>query len=99
MLLLQRNGTVNASSQRRTITQQEEQQIHHDAKTHGELQGVLSDVQGLGGNHLACLHRECRQLVLYRSHTGQFQPVEHAHQPTGQRRNDLFQVGAKVQLA
>ena len=99
VLRVKRYCVANACRQCGAVAQQKEQQIQHDAKTHHELQRVLSYVQRLGRNELAGLHCEGRQFLLHVAQGGEVETVQQAGGPGGQGGNDLLQILAKVQLA
>lgn len=99
VFLGQGDRVVDACRQCGAVAQQKEQQIQHDAKTHHELQRVLSYVQRLGRNELAGLHCEGRQFLL---HVAQVVRLKRSSRPAtqaGRAGNDLLQILAKVQLA
>ncbi|MCY1444362.1 hypothetical protein D9M71_608290 [compost metagenome] len=72
-MLGQRDGHPHPARDFRTITQEKEQQVHHDAKTDQELECALPKAERLAGQYLATLGCPLGDLVT--------QPVEvtHAH--------------------
>ncbi len=57
LITAQRNGLPDCFSQRSAVTQQEEQQIKHDAEADHEIERVHSDAQRLRGDNLPARHR------------------------------------------
>ncbi|MNE71572.1 hypothetical protein D3C80_1674590 [compost metagenome] len=76
VLRAQRHSLLDALGQQRTVAQEEEQQVKHHAETDDELEGVLPDAEGLGGEELAALHRSGRYTILQLGEIAQPYPLQ-----------------------
>src|SRR5690606_1301480 len=93
------NDRRDSTCQGCSVTQQEEQQIQHDAQSDQKLGCVLPYVDGLRGEEFAALKRSRRQLLLNAEQVGQTELFQGTVKRRRQRSDDLFEIRAEIQLA
>ena len=80
---VERNGFLDPFGQRPAVTQQEEQQIEHDAGPDHELERVHSDGERLGSENLSSLQKPFLELL---AQGREIRQVETLDQPGGPGR-------------
>ena len=99
LIAAQRNGLPDPFGQRPAVTQQEEQQIKHDAEADHEIERVHADAQRLRGENLPARHEAGRELFAQRRKIGEVEPLEQSGGPGRQGVEDPLQVAAEIILA
>ncbi len=99
MLLGHGKGFTYATHQVGAITQEEKQQVQHDAKADDEIQGTLAKAEGLAGKVLTTDHRAFGELVLKPGKVAHAQALEEVLHEHRQRFFEVSHVGRDVQLA
>ncbi|MNP36043.1 hypothetical protein D3C76_1294020 [compost metagenome] len=98
-MLGQRHGQADLARQLWALTQEEEQQIEHDAEAHQKFEGALTKAERLAGQDLAALGSPLGDLV------AQAIEITHAHAiqaVLGKCRQHVlaaFDVACDIQLA
>src|SRR3954464_440263 len=98
LLAAQRNGLPDSFGQRFAVTQQEEQQIKHDAEADHEVERVHSDAERLRGENLPARHEAGRELFAKRRQVGEIEPLDQSGGPGRQRVEYPLQVAAEIVL-
>jgi len=95
----QGDGVADHRRQFAAVPDQEEKQIHHHREADQEVEGVLAEVDGRGGEVAAALVDQVHDLGLQRAHVADAEALEQAHGPLRQMVENLLQVAADVDLA
>src|SRR5690606_10619267 len=96
--VLERDQAPEPRHDDRTVAQQEEQQVQHDAQPDHELEGVLADVDRLLGQELAGLQGAGGELFADAEQIAQAEGIQPAVHGRRQGAHDLLVVAAQVQL-
>jgi len=93
------DGVAHATGDGLAIADQEERQVQGDEEAGDEVETVLADAQGVGGDQLAALRQRSGQPALQRGEVAQAKTIEQRQHPLRQCIEHLAEVQCHIPFA